>query len=151
MEYGIALSIRQFLASYMPEANEVVLVRDGVSLTGKAKPFLTVQYLGDENELLTAGRTGYEETYRYQVGVHAENIGSLLRLQGKVKTLLRRPDGIVLYDDTATATDKRFAVDVTGFTPIYNDDTSNTTENHRGYFDVHVTLYRDTGSNEFTQ
>lgn len=151
MEYGLTLSIRQFLDVYVPEANEVVLIRDGITLTGKAKPFLTVEYLGDDNESLSAGRTSYEETYRFQVGIRARDIAELLKMQGKVKTLLRRPDGIILYDDTAVATDKRFVVSVDGFTPIKNDDTSSDSENHRGYFDISVTLYRDTGDSAFTQ
>lgn len=151
MEYGITLSIRQFLATYMPEASEVVLIRDGIVLSGKAKPFLTVEYLGDENAVMSAGHRSYEEVYHFQVGVFANNIGELLRLQSKVKTVLRRPDGIVLYDDSGVATQERFAVDVTGFTPITSDDTSNESENHRGYFDVSVTIYRDTGEQEYSQ
>lgn len=151
MEYGITLSIRQFLASFMPEAKEVVLMRDGVVLSGRAKPFLSVQNLGDINESIAAGRRSYEETYRFQVGVHANNIGELLRLKDKTKTLLRRPDGIELYDDKAVATGLRFNVDVEGFTPIYSDDTANETENHRGYFDISVTVYLNTGDTEFSQ
>src|SRR5690606_41179209 len=101
MVYGITLSLRQFLASYMPEVTEVVLMRDGVSISGKTKPFLTVRYLGSQDELLTAGRSGYEEIHRYQIGVHAADISQMLRLESKVKTLLRRPDGIVRYTDEA--------------------------------------------------
>lgn len=151
MIYGITLSMRQFLASYMPEVNEVVLIRDGVTLSGRAKPFLSVQYSGSEDELLAAGRTSYEEIERFQIGVHAEDYAQLLRFQSKVKTLLRRPDGIVRYTDDAIATDERFHVDVSGFTPITNEDTSNATANHRGYFDVSVRMYLDTGDTAFSQ
>lgn len=151
MVYGITLSIRQFLASYMPEVTEVVLMRDGVSLAGKTKPFLTVQYLGSQDELLAAGRKGYEEIHRFQIGVHAADIAQMLKLESKVKTLLRRPDGIVRYTDSAVATDERFNVDVQGFTPITNDDSSNTTANHRGYFDASVRIFLDTGDTAFTQ
>jgi hypothetical protein len=151
MVYGITLSLRQFLASYMPEVTEVVLMRDGVSISGKTKPFLTVQYLGSQDELLTAGRKGYEEIHRYQIGVHAADVAQMLRLESKVKTLLRRPDGIVRYTDEAIATEERFNVDVSGFTPITNEDSSNTTANHRGYFDASVTIYLDTGDTAFTQ
>lgn len=151
MVYGITLSIRQYLAVSMPEVSEVVLMRDGVTLTGRAKPFLSVRYLGTNDELLAAGRTSYEEIMRYQIGIHAEDITQLLRLESKVKTMLRRPDGIVRYTDDAIATEDRFNVDVGGFTPITNDDTSNTTADHRGYFDASVTAYLDTGDTEFTQ
>ena len=151
MVYSITLSIRQFLASYMPEVTEVVLIRDGVYLSGKTKPFLTVQYLGSQDELIAAGRSGYEETHRFQIGVHASDITQLLKLETKVKTLLRRPDGITRYTDSAVATDERFSVDVDGFTPITNEDTSNTTANNRGYFDASVTIYLDTGDTVFTQ
>lgn len=151
MEYGLTLSLRQFLDVYIPEATEVVLMRDGISLSGRVKPFLTVEYLGDDGEILAAGRESYEETYYFQIGVRANNIAELLKYQGKVKTLLRRPDGITLYDDNAVATDKRFVVDVEGFTPIKNDDTSSDSDNHRGYFDVSVKIYRDTGDVEYTQ
>lgn len=151
MVYGITLSIRQFLASYMPEVTEVVLMRDGVTLSGKTKPFLTVQYLGNEDELLAAGRTSYEETSRFQIGVHATDIAQLLKLETKVKTLLRRPDGIVRYTDEAIATEERFHVDVGAFTPITNEDSSSTTANHRGYFDASVKILLDTGDTAFTQ
>lgn len=151
MIYGITLSIRQFLASYMPEVTEVVLMRDGVTLSGRAKPFLSVSYLGSQDELLAAGRKSYEEIERFQIGVHAQDITQLLRLQSKVKTLLRRPDGIVRYTDDAVATDERFHVDVSAFTPITNEDSSNATANHRGYFDVSVKILLDTGDTEFTQ
>lgn len=151
MVYGITLSIRQFLATYMPEATEVVLIRDGVTLSNRTKPFLTVQYLGSGDELLAAGRESYEETVRYQIGVHAEDVTQLLRFETKVKTLLRRPDGIVRYTDDAVATDERFHVNVDGFTPITNEDTSNTTANHRGYFDANVRILLNTGDTDFTQ
>lgn len=151
MVYGITLSIRQFLAEFMPEVSEVVLMRDGVSLAGRPKPFLTVRYLGSQEELLAAGRSSYEEIHRYQIGVHAEDIAQMLRLETKVKTLLRRPDGIVRYTDEAIDSGERFNVDVSGFTPITNDDTSNTTADHRGYFDASVRMYLDTGDTEFTQ
>lgn len=151
MIYGIVLSVRQFLALYMPEATEVVLVRDGITFTGRAKPFLSVQYLGTEDELLAAGRESYEEILRFQVGVHAADVAQLLRLEEKTKTLLRRPDGIVRYTDEAVATDERFNVDVGAFTPIKNEDTSNESANHRGYFDISVKILRNTGDTTFTQ
>lgn len=151
MVYGIVLSIRQFLDLYMPEASEVVLMRDGVTLSGRAKPFLSVEYLGEQSDLVAAGRTSYEDIELFQVGVHADNYGELLRLQGKTKNLLRRPDGIEMYDDEGTATGERFTLNVSGFTPITNDDTSNETENHRGYFDVSVRTLLNTGDTEFTQ
>lgn len=151
MEFGLTLSIRQFLDVYMPEATEVVLIRDGVTLSNRVKPFLTVEYLGDESGTISAGHKSYEETYHFQIGIRANTINELLKLKEKTKTLLRRPDGIVRYTDDAVATDERFIVHVTGFTPIKNDDTSSESENHRGYLDAHVTLYRDTGDTAFTQ
>lgn len=151
MIYGFALSLRKFLDDYMPEATSVVLMRDGIKLTDYKKPFLTVEYLGDENELLSATRRSYEEVYYFQVGVRANDIAERFRFESKVKTILRRPDGIVFYDDNAAETDVRFHVDVGNFTPISNDDTSNTSDNFRGYFDVSITIYRNTGETVFTQ
>lgn len=151
MDYGITLSIRQFLATYMPEVTQVVLMRDGVTLTGRTKPFITVKYLGTEDEPMSAGRQSYETIIRYQIGIHAEDVSQMLKLASKTKTLTRRSDGIVRYDDSAVATEDRFYVDVSGFTPIDNDSTSEDTDNHRGYFDASVTIYYDNGATEFSQ
>lgn len=151
MIYGFALSLRKFLEDYTPEAKEVVLMRDGVTLTNRQKPFLTVEYLGSSDELLASERTSYEEEYLFQVGIFANSIAERLKLEGKVKTLLRRPDGIIHYNDSLEDTGRRFNVDVSDFTPMTNDDTSNDTINNRGYFDVSITIYRNTGETEFTQ
>lgn len=151
MLYGLALSIRMHLASSVTAAKEVVLMRDGITLSGRAKPFLTVEALGDTGFVLSAGHRSYEEEYPFQIGIRASNIGELLKLQGTVKELLRDPAGIPLYDDDAVATGKRVVVDVQGFTPMTNDDTSNDSDNHRGYLDISVTLLRNVGSTEFTQ
>lgn len=151
MIYGFSLSLRKFLDDYMPEAKEVILMRDGVTLANRLKPFLTVEYLGGSDNLEAAGRESYEEIYYFQVGIRAKDITERFRLEEKVKTVLRRPDGIVFYDDNAAETSIRFNVDVGEFTPISNDDTSNESEYHRGYFDVSITIYRNTGDSEFTQ
>jgi len=151
MNYSIALSMRLFLAEYIPEMSDVKLLYDGVSLTGVSKPFLSVEYLVSNDSLLSAGRISYEEIYRYQVGLFATDIAERFRLEEKVKTVLRRPDGISIYSESGIATDTRFLCDVSAFTPISNPAGESETNDHHGYFDVAVDILRNTGETEFTQ
>ncbi len=100
MQHALSYSIIEHIKAQVSEVNSVELLYDGVNLTDKEKPFVTVEMMPEANELLSAGRTDYEETYRYQVGVYCSNITEQLRLPGAVKEALRQPN-ITFYDTSA--------------------------------------------------
>ncbi|MGR6115801.1 hypothetical protein ACTHHL_04315 [Aeribacillus composti] len=149
MLFEIMISLRMYLDSKITESTKTQMIYDGVKLTGLTKPFLTLQHLMANDLILAAGRTSYQSTYNFQIGVFARDFQELIKLQEKVATELRKP--IPLYDETYTDTGKTFVCDVSDFSPIGNDDVASETFNFRGYFDVSVTILRDNGSKEFTQ
>lgn len=152
MDYILGISMRYYLEGNVEEISEVQPIYDGAEISGIAKPFLTIEYLGGPSpELLSAGRRSYEESYNYQVGIFASNPGELSKLEEIVRTKLREPDGIPIYSETGIATDVNFVCDVGAFTPIRNSELASETRDHHGYLDVAVEILRDTGETAFTQ
>lgn len=146
MSEDITYSLRKALEDNLPEITKAQIISDGVSLTDIEKPFLTIEYL-DETPLVTAtGRESYLDTYNYQVGVFARDISELLQLQTKVREVIREKYGHTLYTfdtqtDTFVDSGDVLPFDDNGFTPIRNEDSSNTTFDHHGYFDVGARVY----------
>jgi hypothetical protein len=145
MNHALTYSILSHLKTQVTEvANSVTWIYDGVTLTGTAKPFLTVEQLTDINEVNAAGRTSYTETYTWQIGVFARNVSERTRLCDTVRTALRQRN--IEFIDTrtvpATATTDTFAIDVGRTVPIPLDDVSDDTNAHRAYIDVEVTVQR---------
>ncbi len=127
------------------------MIYDGATISDIEKPFASVQYLMTNKTKLAAGRKSYEYAYRFQVGLYAESFPDRLRLETIVDDVLSAPRGIPLFDTQLLPTGEYVACDVSDFTPIANEDLSNKTNNHHGYFDVSVFLLRKFGSDEFTQ
>ena len=146
MNYEMMYSLRMALGYGLPEVNDVQIIYDGVNLTEIPKPFITIEYLQESSESLSAGRQSYLDTFYYQVGVFAQDLSELHRLESKVRKVLREPDGHPLYsydEETGAfeATDKLVLFYDNGFTPIGNEDNSNHTHDFHGYFDVGIELY----------
>lgn len=152
MLHAITFSIIKHLDTQVTELTEVVWMYDGISLTGKVKPFSTVEQMAEESELLAAGRTDFDETYRFQIGLHANSVSQRSTLSEKVKTALRQPN-ITFYDTSGPAPVSAgfFVCDVNAVTPIPVEDSADNTNKHRVYFDVEVTIYRSNGDEVFTQ
>lgn len=149
MLYEIMASLRLYLATTLPELSKVQLMYDGISTSKLKKPFATIEYLSQPTTVLSAGRWSVQEVYTFQVGVFAEEYTELIQLQGIVKEKLQQE--VPLYDAELVETSATFVCDVSDFTPIRNDDLANETSNHRGYFEVSITILRNVGSTEFTQ
>jgi hypothetical protein len=146
MNYDVTYSLRKALETKLPEYNDVQMVYEGVKLSEIPKPFATIEYLQGGGELMAAGRTSYLDTYRFQVGIYARDINERHRLESKTRKILRDPDGHLIYlfdEDTETFVDsgefKPFDVGI--FTPIGNDDSSDSTNDFHGYFDVSIEIY----------
>jgi len=143
MLHALTWSLIEHLRNQVPEANDVVWVYDGVSLTGRTKPFLTVEQMTGNSESIAAGRLDYEDIFRFQVGLRSRNIGERSRLTDVVKDVLRQPN-IPLYDTRIFPPTEEgvFVCDVKRVVPIQAETTEDETNRHRVYFDVEVTVYR---------
>jgi hypothetical protein len=152
MQHAITYSILEHLRNQVPEASEVLWVYDGISLSNRAKPFLTVEQMQTDNDLLAAGREDYEETYRFQIGLRARNISERSRLSDLVTAVLRQKN-IPLLDTRQLPSPVIgvFICDVLAVTPMQSEDLANDTDKHRTYFDVAVEIQRRNGEFKITQ
>jgi hypothetical protein len=153
MLHALTFSIIEHLRNQIPESTAVVWMYDGVTLTDKVKPFLTVEQMTSDNDLIVAGRMDYEEIYRYQVGLRAKSASERSRLSETVRNVLRQTN-IPFYDTRGASPVLAgfFVCDVGNAVPIPVDSTEDETNKHRVYFDVEVSVYRRNSDGlEFTQ
>lgn len=152
MELQFSFSLRKYFDEYFEEISRAIIIEDGVVLTGVPKPFVTIEYAGSNDEIIAAGRSSFEETFRYQIGLFTNSIGERARLQEVLREHIRRPDGIPIYDiTTGIQTQDRFVVDVGEFTPFAGPDSSSETYKNYGYFIVGIEIMRNYGETSFTQ
>lgn len=149
--YEIMYSLMVALETEVLELTEAQMIYDGATISGIPKPFATIEYLATNKQLLSAGRRNYEYGYRFQVGLYAQTFPERLNLEERLSDVLSAEEGIPLFNDSFLPTGKFVYCEVSAFTPIANDDLSNTTNNHHGYFDVAVFIMRKNGASEFTQ
>lgn len=145
MIHALTYSIVEHLRNQIPEVGDRVIWRyDGVELTGREKPFITVEQLVDTSETLAAGRRDYSETFALQIGVFTRNVGERSQLSYSVAQALRQTN-IPFYDTSGPApilTSQTFVADVTDITPMPPEDINDETNRHRIYIDVEITYYR---------
>jgi len=146
MQHALTYSLIAHLRDNVTQLNDVVWMYDGVSLTGRAKPFATVEQMPVESANLSKERLYYGETYHFQIGLFASNASERSRLEETMLTALREPN-MTLYDTSGTAPSPVgvFYCDVDAVTPMTADDASSDTNKHRLYFDVSVTGDRTNG------
>lgn len=103
------------------------------------KPFVTVEQMQNNNEILSKGREAVETIYRFQVGLHAQSSTERARLQERIKR-------IILFDNiTFLDTDKSpaqasgfFMCELTAEVPMPAGDITNTSDYHVVYFDIEI-------------
>lgn len=139
MLHDITYSIVTHLKEQVIELNDVIWLYDGVRLTGLAKPFGTVEQMQEGSEILASGRTLYEDTYRFQIGLMATSVSERSKLSEKIKKALRQPN-ITLIDTGQTTGNGLFNCDVVAVTPMPQDSVSDKTNKHRVYFDVEISV-----------
>jgi len=153
MLHALTYSIITHIKTHMSDVTNVIWMYDGVSLTNVSKPFSTVEQMPTNVESLSAGHEDFEEIYRFQIGLHTRSVSERSKLTEKLTTVLRQKN-ISFFDTSGSAPVSAgfFVCDVTGVTPIPVDDVADTTNQHRVYFDVEVTVYRQNGDSiNFTQ
>lgn len=152
METIFSYSLRKYLDDDFPDISRAVIIEDNTSFAKIPKPFVSIEYLGSNDDIIAAGRRSYEEIHRYQIGIFATSGQTLGMLSSKLRELLRKPDGVPIYDiATGKATSGRFLIDVEEYTPMRQDDVSEEVQNNRGYFVVAIEILREAGAEEYTQ
>ena len=152
MLHALQYSIIRHLDGAIPELTEVVWMYDGVSLSGKVKPFATVEQMQDDTTILAKERAYYETIYRFQIGMMAKTSSERAKLQEKLRKALLQPD-IPLFDTDGPTpvSDGFFYCDVTAVTPIPVEDLADDTNKHKVYFDVEVAMTFRNGSDQYEQ
>ena len=141
MLHELTYSIITHLKAEVSELNDVVWMYDGVSLTGRAKPFASVEQMPSGHEMLAAGRTTYDDTYRFQIGLMATSISERSRLSDKMKNALRQPNLTLYQTSQFPATEIGFFnCDVLAVTPMPVESATDETNKHRVYLDVEVSV-----------
>jgi len=151
--HELTYSIIAHLRANVPELHDVVWMYDGVSLTGKTKPFATVEQMQSNTNVITKAREYIETYYRFQVGLFANSISERSRLQEKIRDVLLQPN-ITLYDTTKPSPPPAigsFYCDVLAVTPMPVENPTDETNKHRVYFDVEVYVQRKNGGTNFEQ
>ncbi|PGC86519.1 hypothetical protein [Bacillus toyonensis] len=112
-------------------------VYDGVSLTGKAKPFLTIESLTGTIERYS--KDNYARNHLIQIGVYSDTVSNRNELQDRIiDRLERRP--IDLYDTSLKApTLVGFLyAEVSSFEPIPQEDGTQVTAKHRSFITITI-------------
>lgn len=153
METIFSYSLRKHIdATMKPDITRAVIMEDGLSASKLIKPYVTIEYTQEVDEILSAGRRSYEEIHAYQIGVFGKSGQNLGDLRSKLKEILRNPGGVPIYDiATGQPTGGTFVIDVGEYTPMRADDTAEETFEHRGYFVVEIEILRNAGEFTFTQ
>lgn len=145
MIHAFTYSIVEHLRNQIPEiGGRAIWKYDGVTLTGREKPFITVEQLVDTNEAIAAGRRDYSETLALQVGVFTRSVAERSQLSYAVAQALRQTH-IPFYDTSGAApilTSQTFVADVTDITPMPPEDINDETNRHRVYIDVEIAYLR---------
>lgn len=103
------------------------------------KPYVTVEQMQNNNEILAKQREAIETIYRFQVGLTAGSATERARLQDRISRIFMF-DEITFLDTNESPAQARgfFRVDLTTVMPMPADDLSSTSDYHRVYFDIEV-------------
>lgn len=133
-------------------ANEVVWMRDDISIDEKVKPFIVVENMQENDDMIAAGRKDYQEVYHYQISIRATSEDELNTLTALVKKALRQR--ITIYDLTLNpfAASGFLYVDVENIEPMRSDDITREVDNFRAHIDASVEIFVDeSNGGGFTQ
>jgi hypothetical protein len=152
MLHEITYSIIAHLKAQISELNDAVWMYDGVSLTGRAKPFASVEQMPSSTNVIAKEREYYETTYRFQIGLYATSVSQRTKLEEALRKTLLQPN-IKLLDTSQFPPSEAgfFYCDVLAATPIPAESTADETNKHRLYFDVEVYAEFRNGGTTFKQ
>ncbi|MFJ5716532.1 hypothetical protein [Neobacillus sp. NPDC093127] len=114
-----------------------IWVYDGVKLP-IVKPFITVEQMQNNNEIISKQRESIQTTYRFQVGLHASSANERVRRQEEIKQIFLFDEIELLDADTPGQSLGFFNTNLSAEVPMPADDLSDKTSYHRVYFDIEV-------------
>lgn len=137
------LNLQHSLQTYLASAIgvKVVWIYDGVTLP-LVKPFLTVEQLQNNNEIIAKMREAVATTHRFQVGLYASSASERSRMQTQVSQALLF--GKIPLIDLGSSTRPivgYFYANVTNEVPIPADSTDGITRHHLMFFDIEIDVH----------
>lgn len=129
----IMYSLRVALDNFAP----TTWVFDGVDISGKAKPFLTIENLTGTIDRYSKDRFGKD--YLVQIGVYGDTVFNRNELQDEIVNRLESGD-IDLYE-TGSGTPVlagSFYAEVSSVEPMPQDEANQTTMKHRSYITITI-------------
>jgi hypothetical protein len=129
----VMYSLKKSLEEFAP----TTWIYDGVSLTGKAKPFLTVESLTGTIDRYS--KDNYARNHLIQIGVYSDAVSNRNELQDKIiDRLERRP--IDLYN-TSSKVPKLIGflyTEVSSCEPIQQTDIAQVTAKHLSFITIRI-------------
>ncbi|RWQ69804.1 hypothetical protein [Bacillus cereus] len=129
----VMYSLKKALEEFAP----TTWIYDGVSLTGKAKPFLTVESLTGTIDRYS--KDNYARNHLIQIGVYSDTVSNRNELQDKIiDRLERRP--IDLYNTSAKAPKLIgfLYAEVSSCEPIPQADVTQVTAKHLSFITIRI-------------
>ncbi|MBO0962021.1 hypothetical protein J1P26_20150 [Neobacillus sp. MM2021_6] len=117
----------------------VIWVYDGVKLPAE-KPFITIEQMQNNNEIISKLRESIQTTYRFQVGLHANSASERSRKQEEIQQIFLFAEMELLDAATPGKSLGFFNTNLTAEVPMPADDLSDKTSYHRVYFDIEVDM-----------
>lgn len=137
MQHEIQYSLKRHLETAI--GVPVVWVYDGVVLP-TVKPFITIEQMQNNNEILAKRREAIRTIFRFQIGLYTNNTTERSRKQAEVANAINF-ETITLYQTSqspATAVGF-FDAFVINEVPMPAESTDAKAQFHKVYFDVEVT------------
>lgn len=135
MQLDLQHSLRTHLAD--KTGLPTVWVYDGAQLP-KEKPFITIEQMQNNIEILSKQRESIQTIYRFQVGLFADSASERARKQDEIKRILLKDTIELISAETVGQSLGFFNATVTAEVPIPAEDLSDKTKYHRVYFDVEI-------------
>lgn len=135
-QYDLQYAIQRHLSEEL--TIPVDIVYDGYKLRD-TKPFVTLEQMQNNNEIIAKMREASQVIYRFQVGLRASNSFEKVKLQEQISDIFTFNE--IPYFDTEDTVDNEvgfFCVDLTGVVPMFSDEKSRETDYHRVYFDIEI-------------
>lgn len=137
-QHGLNRSLVIHFRKRFPDAR-VDLKFDGYTFP-KERPLILFERMLNEFTILSKQREGVGTTYRFQVGLFANNSVELSILEEELSRAFLFDE--IEYYETMTDGEPfvcgKFKCLVTDVTPIYSDDITDKSEYHRVYFDIEI-------------
>lgn len=137
MQHEIHYSLKRHLETTFAGVT-VVWVYDGVALP-TVKPFITVEQMQNNNEILSKGRESLQTVFRFQIGLYAANSTQKSRMQSELSNAINF-ERITLYQTSITPVSAVgfFDAFVTSVVPMPAEVTEAETQKHKVYFTVEI-------------